>query len=72
MKNKKVILQEGQVIEMLPNSTFKVKISGDDRIVLCHLSGKMRMNFIKVLPGDTVKVEFSPYDFSRGRIIYRY
>ncbi len=72
MKNKTVILKEGEVIEMLPNSTFRVKLIENDRIVLCHLSGKMRMNFIKVLPGDKVRVEFTPYDASRGRIVYRY
>lgn len=72
MKNKTVIVKEGQVLEMLPNSTFRVRLIEDNRVVLCHLSGKMRMNFIKVLPGDKVRAEFSPYDASRGRIVYRY
>lgn len=60
----------GQVIEALPNTLFKVKLT-DGRIVLCHLSGKMRMNFIKILPGDQVRVEMTVYDNTRGRIIFR-
>ncbi|MFH0987342.1 MAG: translation initiation factor IF-1 [Patescibacteria group bacterium] len=63
-------LKEGEVIEALPNTTFKVKLS-DGKEVLAHLSGKMRLNFIRILPGDRVRVEISPYDERRGRIIYR-
>ena len=61
---------EGEVIETLPNTTFKVKLE-NDHIIEAHISGKMRMHFIKILPGDTVTVELSPYDLSRGRITYR-
>lgn len=62
---------EGEVIEALPNTLFRVKLS-DGRVLLCHLSGKMRMNYIRILPGDKVKVEMTPYDQTKGRIIYRY
>ncbi len=61
---------EGVVIETLPNAMFRVELKNGHR-VLAHISGKMRMHFIKILPGDTVVVELSPYDLSRGRIIYR-
>lgn len=61
---------EGTVTENLPNIMFRVKIS-DDRVLLCTLSGKMRMNHIKIMPGDKVKVELTPYDETRGRIVYR-
>lgn len=60
----------GTVLENLPNTMFKVSLS-DGREVLCTLSGKMRMNHIKILPGDRVKVEMTPYDQTKGRIIYR-
>jgi translation initiation factor IF-1 len=62
---------DGTVIEPLPNATFRVELENGHR-VLAHISGKMRMNFIKILPGDKVTVELSPYDLTRGRIIYRY
>jgi len=62
--------KEGEVVEALPNTTFRVKLS-DGKEVLAHLSGKMRLNFIRILPGDQVKVEISPYDDKRGRIVYR-
>lgn len=62
---------EGEVIENLPNTLFKVKIFQSDKIILCYLSGKMRKNYIKILPGDKVRIEMSPYDLERGRIIYR-
>ncbi|GIV06719.1 MAG: translation initiation factor IF-1 [Fimbriimonadales bacterium] len=62
---------EGTVVECLPNTTFKVEIEGG-HTVLAHLSGKMRINFIRILPGDRVKVALSPYDLTRGRIVYRY
>lgn len=61
---------EGIVTENLPNTLFRVKLE-DGRIVLCHISGKMRMNFIKILPGDRVKLEMTPYDDTKGRIIFR-
>jgi translation initiation factor IF-1 len=62
---------EGKVIEPLPNALFKVELDNGHQ-VLAHVSGKMRMHFIRILPGDKVTVELSPYDLSRGRIIYRY
>jgi translation initiation factor IF-1 len=60
----------GTVIETLPNAMFRVELEGGHR-VLAHISGKMRMHFIKILPGDKVTVELSPYDLKRGRITYR-
>lgn len=65
-----VIEVEGVVVEALPNAMFKVKLE-NDHIVLAHVSGKMRMNFIRILPGDKVTIELSPYDLSKGRIIWR-
>ncbi len=62
---------EGEVIEALPNTMFKVRLDNDHE-VLAHISGKMRMHYIRILPGDRVKVELSPYDLSRGRITYRF
>jgi len=68
--SKDVIEAEGIVIETLPNTLFRVKLDqGQD--ILAHLSGKMRMNFIKVIEGDKVKVEMSPYDLTKGRIVHR-
>jgi translation initiation factor IF-1 len=61
---------EGTVVEPLPNAMFRVELK-NGHMVLAHISGKMRMNYIRILPGDTVKVEMSPYDLTRGRIIYR-
>ena len=61
---------EGKILESLPNAMFRVKIPGE-RVILAHISGKMRVHYIKILPGDSVKVELSPYDLTRGRIIYR-
>ena len=61
---------EGTVTETLPNATFRVELENGHK-VLAHISGKMRMNFIKILPGDRVKVEVSPYDLTRGRITFR-
>ena len=61
---------EGIVIEALPNATFRVELP-NKHVVLAHVSGKMRMNFIRILPGDRVRVELSPYDLTRGRITYR-
>ena len=64
---------EGVVVESLPNTTFHVDIgtNGKQHIILAHISGKLRMNFIKILPGDKVTLELSPYDLSKGRIIWR-
>lgn len=61
---------EGRVLENLPNAMFKVKLDNDHE-VLAHISGKMRMHYIKIVPGDKVTVEVSPYDLSRGRIVFR-
>ena len=63
--------KDGIVKESLPNTLFRVELE-DGAIVLCHLSGKMRMHFIKILPGDKVRIEMTPYDLSKGRIVYRY
>jgi translation initiation factor IF-1 len=62
---------EGVVLETLPNATFKVRLENDHEL-LAHISGKMRMHYIRILPGDRVLLELSPYDLSRGRITYRY
>jgi translation initiation factor IF-1 len=62
---------EGTVVEPLPNAMFRVELENGHK-VLAHISGKMRMHFIKILPGDKVTVELSPYDLNRGRIVYRY
>ena len=61
----------GRVVEPLPNAMFKVQLE-NGHTILAHVSGKMRMNFIRILPGDKVLVQISPYDISRGRIVYRY
>lgn len=66
-----VIEAQGIVLEPLPNAMFRVELENGHRL-LAHVSGKMRMNFIRILPGDKVKVEVSPYDLTRGRITYRY
>ncbi len=65
------IEQDGTIIEALPNATFRVELE-NGHVVLAHISGKMRMHYIKILPGDRVKLEMSPYDLSKGRITYRY
>jgi translation initiation factor IF-1 len=70
MAKEEPIEVEGTVIETLPNAMFRVELENGHRI-LAHISGKMRMHFIKILPGDKVRVELSPYDLTRGRIIYR-
>ena len=62
---------EGKVVAVLPGTMFKVQLS-NDHVVLAHISGKMRKNFIRILAGDKVAVELSPYDLTRGRIVYRY
>jgi translation initiation factor IF-1 len=71
MAKEETITVEGEVIEPLPNSMFRVKLD-NGHVVLAHISGKMRMHFIKILPGDKVTLELSPYDLSRGRITYLY
>ncbi len=62
---------EGTVVEPLPNAMFRVELDNGHK-VLAHISGKMRMHYIRILPGDRVKVELSPYDLTRGRVVYRY
>ena len=61
---------EGEVVDCLPNTLFRVKLP-NGRIVLCHLSGKMRLHFIRIMPGDKVRLEMTPYDATKGRIMYR-
>lgn len=70
MAKEEKIEVDGKVLEALPNAMFRVEIEGGHKI-LAHISGKMRMHYIRILPGDTVRVEMSPYDLNRGRIIYR-
>jgi translation initiation factor IF-1 len=71
MAKKKGIQVEGTVREALPNAMFRVELE-KGQVVLAHVSGRMRMNYIRILPGDRVTVELSPYDLTRGRIIYRF
>ena len=71
MAKEEAIQVEGTVLETLPNAMFTVELENDHK-VLAHVSGKMRMHFIKILPGDKVTVELSPYDLTKGRITYRY
>ncbi|MBN1505257.1 MAG: translation initiation factor IF-1 [Sedimentisphaerales bacterium] len=71
MTKKDAIRLQAKVIEALPNAMFKVELENGHR-VLAHVSGKMRMNFIRILPGDVVTVEMSPYDLNRGRIVLRH
>ncbi|MDX6622357.1 MAG: translation initiation factor, partial [Solirubrobacterales bacterium] len=71
MAKEEKIEMEGEVVEALPNTMFKVKLDNDHE-VLGHISGKMRRHYIRILPGDRVKIELSPYDLDRGRITYRY
>jgi len=70
MSKQDVIEVEGTVVESLPNAMFKVKLQ-NDHVILAHISGKLRMNFIRILPGDAVTVELSPYDLTKGRITWR-
>lgn len=70
MSKADVIEVEGVVVEKLPNAMFKVELE-NKQVVLAHISGKLRMNFIKILPGDKVTIELSPYDLTKGRIIWR-
>ncbi|MCD6335662.1 MAG: translation initiation factor IF-1 [Candidatus Latescibacteria bacterium] len=71
MAKEKPIQVEGKVVEALPNASFRVELENGHRI-LAHISGKMRLHYIRILPGDRVAVELSPYDLTRGRITYRY
>ena len=70
MSKEDMIELEGTVVEAMPNAMFKVEIQGG-HVILAHISGKLRMNFIRILPGDKVTVEMSPYDLSKGRITWR-
>jgi len=70
MSKSDMIELEGTVVESMPNAMFKVEIKGG-HVILAHISGKLRMNFIRILPGDKVTVEMSPYDLSKGRITWR-
>jgi translation initiation factor IF-1 len=70
MAKEEAIVVEGKVVEPLPNTMFRVELENGHK-VLAHISGKMRMNYIRILPGDRVTVELSPYDLTRGRIVYR-
>lgn len=71
MSKQEGVQVEGVVVEALPNATFRVELENGHKL-LAHISGKMRMHFIRILPGDKVTVELSPYDLTRGRIVYRY
>ena len=71
MAKEKPIEVDGEIKETLPNANFRVVLD-NEHVILAHVSGKMRMNYIKLLPGDKVKLEMSPYDLSKGRIIFRY
>ena len=71
VNSKDFIEVDGEVLELLPSTTFKVKID-NGHTILCHLAGRMRMHRIRLLPGDKVKVQLTPYDLTKGRIIYRY
>jgi translation initiation factor IF-1 len=71
MSKKDLVQLEGTIVESLPNATFRVELENGHK-VLAHISGRMRLHWIRILPGDRVTVEFSPYDLSRGRIIYRF
>jgi translation initiation factor IF-1 len=71
MPKQSAIEQEGVIVETLPNAMFKVELQ-NGHVIIAHISGKMRMNYIKILPGDRVKVEMSPYDLTKGRISFRY
>lgn len=70
MAKSDLIEMEGTIVEKLPNAMFKVELE-NGHVVLAHISGKLRMNFIRILPGDKVKIELSPYDLNKGRIIWR-
>ena len=71
MAKEKPIEVDGEIQETLPNATFRVRLD-NDHVILAHVSGKMRMHYIKLIPDDKVKLELSPYDLTKGRIIFRY
>jgi translation initiation factor IF-1 len=71
MPKQSAIEQEGVIVETLPNAMFKVELN-NGHVIIAHISGKMRLNYIKILPGDRVRVEMSPYDLTKGRISFRY
>ena len=71
MSKEDVIQMQGEIVDNLPNATFRVKLE-NGHVILGHISGKMRMNYIRILPGDKVQVELTPYDLTRGRITYRH
>lgn len=71
MSKEELIKVEGKVIEVLPNTMFRVELENGHKVI-AHISGKMRMHYIRILPGDKVAVELSPYDLTRGRVTYRY
>ncbi len=71
IQKKEADRKEGTITESLRNAIFRVRLDGDDKEILAHLAGKLRLHHIKVLPGDRVVVELSPYDSNRGRIVYR-
>ena len=71
MPKQSAIEQDGVIVETLPTAMFKVELE-NGHVIIAHISGKMRMNYIKILPGDRVKVEMSPYDLTKGRISFRY
>ncbi len=70
MKND-IAVVDGEVLENLPNTLFRVKLTPSEKVIICYLSGKMRKNYIKILPGDRVRIEITPYDVNRGRIVFR-
>lgn len=70
MSKEEAMQMQGEILESLPNATFRVKLE-NDHVVLGHISGKMRMHYIRILPGDKVTVELTPYDLTKGRIIFR-
>ena len=70
MSKEDIIEAEGVILEALPKATFKVKLS-NGLVITAYVSGKLRMNYIKIIPGDGVKIEMSPYDFTKGRIVWR-
>lgn len=71
MSKQTSIEQDGTILEALSNAMFKVELE-NGHVIICHISGKMRMHYIKILTGDKVRVEMSPYDLTKGRIVYRY
>ena len=72
MAKKGSIEQNGEIVEALSNAVFRVKLLESEHVVVAHLSGRMRMYYVKILPGDKVRIEMSPYDLTKGRIVYRY